>query len=115
MGLKSKWRGAGYFQIDHRDSPGLTDDEIVQCGGPVPLGQGRANFEADVVKCWHCQTMIILNPLRTRGRHFCYGCDHYICDNCYLDYKVSGVCRSFLKVIDEILESAIKATLIKEI
>ena len=105
----SKLQNLGYLQIDHRDSPGLTEAQIEWTGAPIPHNMGRSNFEADVVKCWHCQIMIMLNPLRQRERHMCYGCGRYICDNCNLAYKVSGICKPFLKVIEEIQEAAVKA------
>lgn len=113
--MDSKFRNTGYLQIDHRDSPGLNESEIAKLGSPLPYGAGRGNFEADVVTCRHCQGMIILNPLRERGRHFCHGCGRYICDNCYLVYRVSGVCKPFLKVVEEIQEAAALAEAIKEI
>ena len=111
----SKFQNLGYLQIDHRDSPGLTEAQIAGTGSPLPLNAGRSNFEADVVSCRHCQTMIMLNPFRQRERHMCYGCGRYICDNCYLTYKISGICKPFSKVIEELQEAAARAELIKEI
>lgn len=114
--MNSKLRGTGYLQIDHRDSPGLNESQIIQLGAPMPLNEGQSNFETDVVKCWHCQTMIIINPLRTRKRtEFCGGCGRYLCPKCYLTYKVTGVCKPFTKVLDEIHEAAVLASAIKEI
>ena len=111
----SKFQNTGYLQIDHRESPGLTNTEIRNFGSHLPPDMGRMNFETAVVKCWHCQTMIMLNPLRERHRHFCHGCDRYICNQCYAAYKATGVCKPFTKVIEEILEAAERALSIQEI
>lgn len=114
--MNSKLRNTGYFQVDHRDSPGLTNEEIHTLGSPLPFNSGRSNFEADVVTCRHCQTMVILNPLRTRPRPpMCSGCGRYVCDKCYLVYKITGVCKTFLQVVEEIQEAAVKAEFVKEI
>lgn len=113
--MNSKFQNTGYLQIDHRESPGLTGQEIRSLGSHLPPHMGRTNFETDVVKCWHCQTMIMLNPFRERHRHFCFGCGRYICDLCYGVTKQTGVCKPFTKVMEEIIEAAEKALSIQEI
>jgi hypothetical protein len=104
----------GYLQIDHRESPGLSDDLMIQANPGIASNAGRGNFESAVTVCNHCQTMIIWNPLRTRPRNHCSGCDRYICDNCEIIRRTAG-CKPFSKVVDEIVEAAVKADSLKEI
>lgn len=101
--------------IDHRDSPGLTDEEIRQSGSPIPLGMGRAKVELPVLSCSHCQAMLVFNPMRTRERGHCPKCDRYVCDTCKAVLVATGICRPFAKVMDETLEAAAKAQNIGEI
>lgn len=58
----------GEVVIDHRASPGTI---------AVPEGQV---LELPTVTCSHCQRTWIRNDLRTRPRHWCLKCDHYVCD-----------------------------------
>lgn len=87
----------GYLLIDHRASPG-TDQ--------VPEGQ---TFESATVTCSHCHQGIVLNPNRSRERHYCMGCDHYICDVCAEIRKNTGLCRTMRQVMDEVHTQAVKA------
>jgi hypothetical protein len=87
----------GYLLIDHKSSPGTTQ---------VP--EGRI-FESATTTCNHCQKVIVLNPNRTRPRHYCPGCDKYICDECEFKRTVQGIpCMPFDKLADEILNAAAK-------
>ncbi len=113
--MRTQRTGEGYLQIDHRDSPGITDDEIVRLGMAIPLGHGQENLELPILKCWHCQTMLVRNPLRVRDRGYCPGCDRYLCDLCNDKRIKTGICRPWTQVFDEIIETAIRDTLIKEI
>lgn len=111
--MKSKQSQEGYLMINHRDSPGIDDEVAVQAG--LPPGAGRGMFESAVISCSHCQAMVIVNPLRTRERHYCPGCDHYVCDICH-DIRVNtGICKTFQERAEEMVESEIRKTLIKEI
>ena len=62
--------------------------------GPAVGADRKGEFAT--VTCCHCNTVVILNPLRTRKRGYCAKCDAYICDNpgCGLE------CRSFEKLLD---------------
>lgn len=99
--------------INHKDSPGLSDDIVVAAG--MPPGSGRGLFEAPFAKCHCCQTMLIINPLRTRERGYCPIHDKYACDWCHEKRITTGVCKSFDEIADEFIENEIKKTLIKEI
>lgn len=97
----------GYFVMDHRASPGVPDQVIVAAG--LPVGAGRGVFEAPTFTCKHCQTVVIMNPDRKRERAYCRGCDHLICDACGSVRAQSGECKTFDRVIDEMLNAAERA------
>lgn len=81
--MPSKHRPEGYLLIDDRAS-----------------GQGM--FESATNTCSHCQRIIVLNPLRTRERGYCPGCDSYICDTCEAARVAGGyTCMPMAQVFDE--------------
>lgn len=96
----SKRKFEGCVIIDHRDSPGVTPEQV-QGRGPV-VGKGQL-FESATYSCVHCQRVVILNPLRTRPRSYCQKCDDYQCDDCSV-----LPCKPFAQVIDEILNAGAK-------
>ena len=102
----------GYVLIDHRESPGLTPEELAQAGSNplMPVGRGR-KFEAPTFTCHHCDRIVILNPLRNRDRGYCQKCHHQLCDNCETKKAVDGKCNSRERRIDEFLERAVKAAI----
>lgn len=74
--------------VDHRASPGFTQDEALKLGyHPSQVGEGQL-FEAKTNHCNHCGTVVIMNPMRTRDRCLCYQCNKYICDNCGIQMKM---------------------------
>jgi hypothetical protein len=93
----SKRKFEGCLIIDHRESPGLTPEQV-QGRGPV-VGKGQL-FESATSTCVHCQAIVILNPLRTRPRHYCAKCDDFICDAC-----AAFPCVPFAKVMDAVQEA----------
>jgi len=121
--MSSQRAHEGYIMVDHRGSPGISDDfihkaqQIFPADTCLPLGMsaGRSLFEAPTVSCNHCQAMVIINPLRNRERGYCPGCDRYICDNCTERRRIDGKCKTFRQFADEITEAALKAESIKEI
>ncbi len=72
----------GYLMIDHRGSPGLPEDLARGSGLDPAFCQEGKLFETASLTCSHCKTVVVKNPLRTRERHYCPKCDHYICDIC---------------------------------
>lgn len=80
----------GYLLIDHSQSPGA---------GQVPAGR---KFESATVTCSHCHRIVVLNPDRSRERHHCRRCDHYICDWC----AAAGECQPMNKTLDRLQEQA---------
>ena len=95
--MKSLKRHEGYLLIDHRNSPGVTPEFVRAAGLDAPAVGAGLTFEAAIIRCSHCQTRVILNPKRTRDRHHCASCDHYVCDkpSCVLE------CKPFEKVIEQ--------------
>lgn len=77
----------GYLHIDHRASPGTKE---------IP---GGSQFESATATCAHCNTVVILNPNRSRPRGYCRKCDDYICDQCQ-----AGDCYSFNQRLDDKLK-----------
>lgn len=63
--------------------------------------------ESATVTCSHCQRVVVLNPLRTRERHYCRKCDHYICDNPACHFE----CVPIQKIFDDLKERAIKGAI----
>jgi hypothetical protein len=104
--MKTKRSQEGYLLVDHRNSPGLADDRFRAMDPDAPVGAGRKTWEAPTLLCSHCQAAAILNPLRQRERGYCSKCDHYICDQCAITMRVTGVHRSFAQVIDDVQERA---------
>lgn len=98
----------GYLMIDHRASPGISEDFARANPGFRPVPEGRL-FESATSTCSHCKRVIVLNPDRTRARGYCPKCNHYVCDRCEAVRVASGwECRSFDQVKEEYLEAAIK-------
>jgi hypothetical protein len=110
MPTQSKRSQEGYFLLDHRESPGLTDAHVQKAA--LPPGAGRGIFEAPQITCSHCQKGVVINPLRNRDRNYCAKCDHYICDDpCGLAYKVSGgACKTYKQLVAELYEQGLKET-----
>lgn len=80
-------RKEGYLIIDHRASPGLTQEQALAMGlNPAQVSDGKM-MEAGTATCCHCNAIVILNPMRVRERGHCRKCDAYICDNpaCHVD------------------------------
>ena len=89
-------RGLGYLDIDQRAT-----------GLPVSVGHGM-RFEADTYTCTHCHTVVILNPVRTRERYKCKGCNHHICDPCAAKRAQGDPCRTMAQIMDEIQTRAVR-------
>jgi hypothetical protein len=103
--MKTKKNHEGYLLIDHSGSPGVSDETLVTAGLPIGLGRGRV--EMATFTCSHCHAVIIVNPLRTRERAYCSGCDHYICDGCGAVRAVTLECKTLESVIEAIQESGV--------
>lgn len=100
-----KPRREGYLLIDHKFSPGITPEQAAHAaaisGRAVPVVGKDTLWESATVTCLHCNAVVILNPNRTRPRHYCAKCDGYICDGCDALAAQYG-CRPFEKLLDYI-------------
>jgi hypothetical protein len=72
----------GYLLLDHRASPGLPANMAARMGASPNEVREGAYFETHTMGCAHCPSVVVLNPMRTRGRSWCSKCDSYICDWC---------------------------------
>jgi hypothetical protein len=94
----------GYLLIDHRNSPGVSP-ELVRAGGVhIPTVGAGQMFESAVLACAHCQSILILNPNRTRPRGYCRKCDAYVCDN----PQCNAECTPQAKTFDRMQEQAFR-------
>ncbi len=91
----------GHLILDHRESPGIPDEQAAQMG--LPRGAGRGLYEAATYTCSHCQAIVVMNPERTRQRNFCRGCNHLICDGCAAEKARTGACVTFQQKLDNLL------------
>ena len=99
----------GYLMVDHRASPGLSEEAARWAGyDPRLAGEGKV-FEADTLSCAHCGGTVVKNIFRTRERHSCKKCsDKYICDGCaYLASQPDYVHTPIVKVIDQVKSGAL--------
>lgn len=94
----------GYLQIDHRNGPGLSSDEMRKIGWPGPVVGGGVNFEAPTLECCHCGSQFVVNPLRTRPRNHCRKCDRYVCDSPACNVE----CKPFIQTLDDLQEKAFR-------
>lgn len=101
----------GYLMVDHRASPGLSEDFARRAGyDPALVREGKV-LEADILQCRHCpRPEMKKNPFRTRERGHCFKCNSYVCDFCALEMTKSDyIHRPFVKLIDDTMESAYRA------
>lgn len=96
----------GYLEIDHRESPGISQDLAVQVGrGTIPVQAGK-RFQAAATICPYCETIVVRNPSRERARAYDPKTDRYICDNCDLIRKLGGQLKPMKQIIDEFVDAA---------
>jgi hypothetical protein len=86
----------GYLIIDNRVGP-----RVPKMGDAMEIPAG-ATWESATVTCSHCHCVVILNPDRTRERHYCAKCDKYICDGC----AVLQECRPLNAIFDALQTQA---------
>ena len=77
-------RDHGYLFIDHRASPGISEEFARQAGyDPAFCREGKV-MDTKTLRCAHCSVHVVPNPQRPNNdRATCPKCDHhYICDFC---------------------------------
>ncbi len=108
---RSKRSHEGEILLDHRNSPGLSEQMIYTGGGiprsdaKLPAGSGKGVFEAATFSCSHCPNIVVIHPLRNRSRGYCKKCDHYICDSCSAKMALDKVCKTYKQQLDELQEA----------
>jgi len=87
--------------IDHRNSPGLTEEQARRLGyDPLGVREGGM-LEAPTLGCCHCGAVVMLNPNRKRPRNYCQKCNRYICDGCAaVAHESDYVHRTFNEICD---------------
>lgn len=93
--MSSLRRHEGYLMIDHRNSPGMP-----KSSDPAQVPGGQL-WESPTVTCSHCSAVIILNPERSRPRHYCAKCDHYVCDKPGCIVECSPIRQKFERLYDQ--------------
>jgi hypothetical protein len=91
----------GELIIDHRYSPGVPQEILKSNGRPPEAGRGL--YESATYTCNHCQAIVVMNPNRTRERHYCGGCSHIICDGCAAEKARTLQCVTFQQKVDRLL------------
>jgi hypothetical protein len=95
----------GEATIDNRGSPGLTVEHARALGlDGVSLGEGTC-VSFPTLGCIHCGSVVVINPNRVRERAYCRPCNHYICDCCdkerrmsdYLHHTIADVIEAIKK------------------
>jgi hypothetical protein len=100
--LRTKRSNEAYLLIDHRNSPGISQEFVAKNHLDVPaVGAGQV-FESAITVCHACGGDIILNPNRTREREWCMEHDAYLCDGCALRRKLAGTCVPLQKKLFDI-------------
>lgn len=96
-----------YLEIDHRDSPGFTEAEAraARFGRTMPVGSHK--FQLKTYTCCGCEVQVIVREARTRPRNYCRSCDKYMCDDCALEYKITGLHRPMQAVVEELFNRAL--------
>lgn len=97
--MRTKRSREGEIFIDHRASPGLTDEQLAGFG--VAVAGGKV-FESATIVCSHCQTTVVLNPDRSRERGWCPKCDKYLCDECEYVRSRTFECREYARHLDDL-------------
>jgi len=100
--MTSLKRHEGWMFIDNRNSPGVEDEALVKLGYPVGAGHGL--FESATYTCSHCNSVVVIEPKRTRERGFCRGCGQRLCDACSIIKERTLTCRSMEQRISEMQE-----------
>jgi hypothetical protein len=102
----------GEVLIDHRNSPGVPDQIMLATGYPVGAGHGK--FESATFTCPYCETVVVMNPDRSRPRNYDRKTNHLICDGCEA-LRVSGVeMKTMKQIADELLNQAAKVPVTSE-
>ena len=102
--MKTKRSQEGYILIDHRNSPGISQEFLKTNNLDGPAVEAGKVYESSVWVCAHCHADVILNPNRSRDREYCFYCDSYICDNCGLLKKLGVTHKPMRQIIADLYD-----------
>lgn len=97
----SKREREGVVLIDHRNSPGISEEFIRKNKIDAPAVPGGQTFESALRVCHHCQRDIILLPNRAKEANWCWSCDHDICDMCAAARAAGQQCNPFIRRMEK--------------
>jgi hypothetical protein len=106
--IRTKRANEAYVLIDHRNSPGISQEFAHANRLPGPAVGGGKVFESAIAVCHSCGGDIILNPNRTREREWCMEHDAYLCDRCALRRKLTGECISLRKKLSDLYNRLVR-------
>ena len=92
MAMFSKRSLEGVILIDHRNSPGISEEFIRKNNLDAPAVGAGKTFESALVNCHSCSRDVVLNPNRSRDRAYCFIHDAYLCDQCAAAQRAGAVC-----------------------
>ncbi len=73
----------GYLFVDHRASPGLSEEVAKRAGYDPFLCREGTVFEAATLRCAHCAGHTIVKAHeRGQARGHCFQCHRFVCDVC---------------------------------
>jgi hypothetical protein len=98
---RTRRKDEGWLMIDHRESPGVTDNEMIGFNPDFWPGAGKGLTECPICICGHCQRTMIIKPDRTREFPYCRSCDDDICEACAWTMQTTGEHKSFKQHCDE--------------
>lgn len=93
-------RQAGELLIDHSNSPGIPAELAAEWEAQgIPVARSGVRVEHETYTCRHCETIVVMNPQRTRERNVCRKCMAVVCDkpSCVLE------CQPFDKIIERVV------------
>lgn len=100
--MRTKRSNEAYILIDHRNSPGISQEFVRANNLDIPAVSAGTQLESAMIVCGHCGTDVILNPNRSREREWCWNCDKYICDGCGVLKKLGEACSPLEKKLQVI-------------
>lgn len=106
--MVSKRSREAYILIDHRNSPGISQEFMRANNLDGPAVGAGITFESAMSVCHCCQRDIILNPNRTRERAWCMKHDAYLCDECDSARKSGVECVPFQQKLERFWTKLIK-------
>ena len=90
----TRWREGGLMVVDHRNSPGISEEQMRALGLHHPGFAAGSFLEVPTKKCTDCQRIVLMNPKRIRERATCKTCGGYICDECAAKQYLGEPCRN---------------------